>query len=106
MGGERIVRELGMDMYTVLYLQRITNKDLLYSTGKFAQCYVAAWMGGEFVGEWIHAYFMAEFFRCSSETITTLLIRYTPIQNKKFCFSSWLTNIKGTGGKYALPEAF
>ena len=25
-----------------------TNKDLLYSTGHSAQCYVAAWMGGEF----------------------------------------------------------
>ena len=24
------------------------NKDLLYSTGDSAQCYVAAWMGGEF----------------------------------------------------------
>ena len=62
MGGEQIVREFGMDMYTLLYLKWITNKDLLYSIGKFAQCYVAAWMGGEFGGEWIHAYFMAEFF--------------------------------------------
>ena len=24
------------------------NKDLLYSTGNSALCYVAAWMGGEF----------------------------------------------------------
>ena len=32
------------------------NKDLLYSTGDSAQCYVAAWMGGEFGGEWIHVY--------------------------------------------------
>ena len=31
-----------------------TNKDLLYSTGNSAQCYVAAWMGGEFGGEPIH----------------------------------------------------
>ena len=30
--GEGIVREFGMDMYTVLYLKCITNKDLLYST--------------------------------------------------------------------------
>ena len=28
-----IVRELGMDMYTLLYLKWITNKDLLYSIG-------------------------------------------------------------------------
>ena len=36
-----------MDMYTVLYLKWITNKDLLYSTENSAQCYVAAWTGGE-----------------------------------------------------------
>ena len=28
-----IVREFGMDMYTLQYLKWITNKDLLYSTG-------------------------------------------------------------------------
>ena len=33
--GEGIVREFVMDMYTLLYLRRITNKDLLYSTGNF-----------------------------------------------------------------------
>ena len=47
---------LGEGMYTLLYLQWITNKDLLQSTGNSAQYYVAAWMGGEFGGEWIHAY--------------------------------------------------
>ena len=35
-----------MDMYTVLYLQCITSKDLLYSTWNSAKCYIAAWMGG------------------------------------------------------------
>jgi len=35
-----IVREFGMDMYTLLYLKRTTNKSLLYSTGDFAQFYV------------------------------------------------------------------
>ena len=44
-----------MDMYTLLYLKWITNKDLLYST-----CIC-----------------MAEFFHCSLETVTTLLIGYT-----------------------------
>ena len=33
-----------------------SNKDLLFSTGNSAHCYVAAWMGGEFGGEWIHVY--------------------------------------------------
>ena len=27
-----------------------------YSTGNSVQCYVAAWMGGEFKGKWIHLY--------------------------------------------------
>ena len=43
-------------MSTLLYLKLITNKDLLYSTWNSAQCYVAAWMGGEFGREWIHVY--------------------------------------------------
>ena len=45
--------EFGIDMYTLLYLKWITNKVLLYST-RNSQCYVAAWMGGESGGEWIH----------------------------------------------------
>ena len=53
---EGIVREFGMVMYPQLYLKWITNKDLLYGTGNSAQCYVAAWMGGEFWGEWIRVY--------------------------------------------------
>ena len=52
--GEGIVREFWMDRGTLLYLKQITNKDLLYSTGKSAQCYLAAWMGREFEGEWVH----------------------------------------------------
>ena len=42
-----------MDMYTLLCLEWITNKDPLYSTGNSAQGYVAAWLV-EFGGEWIH----------------------------------------------------
>ena len=41
-----------------------------------AQCYATAWMGGEFEAEWVHVY---EWLSPSSpETITTLLISYTP----------------------------
>ena len=40
----------------MLYLKWITNKVLLYSAGNSAQCYVVAWMGGKFGGEWIHGY--------------------------------------------------
>ena len=52
--GEGIAREFGMDMYTLLYLKWITSKVLLYSTGKFAQCHVIAWVGAEFGGQWVH----------------------------------------------------
>ena len=41
-------------MYTLLYLKWITNMVLLVDTGNSARPYVAAWMGGEFGGEWIH----------------------------------------------------
>jgi len=40
--GKGIVREFGMDMYTLLYLKWITNRDLLYSIWTSAQRYVAA----------------------------------------------------------------
>ena len=36
-----------MDIYSLLYLKWISNKDLLDSTGNSAQCHMAAWMGGE-----------------------------------------------------------
>ena len=55
-GGEGIVREFGMDRYTLLCLKWMTNKDLLTSTRNSAPCYVAAWVGGGFRGEWIHVY--------------------------------------------------
>ena len=54
--GEGKVGELGIDMYTLLHLKCITNQVLLYSTGNSAQCYVEAWMGKEFGGEWSHVY--------------------------------------------------
>ena len=41
-----------MKMYTLLYLKWLANKDLLFSAGNSAQCYVAAWMGREFGREW------------------------------------------------------
>ena len=64
-----------MDMYTLLYLKWITNKDLLYSTGNSAQCYVAAWMG-EVGGRMDTSICMAEPLCDSLETTATLLISY------------------------------
>ena len=53
---EGIVRDFGMDIYTLIYLKWITSKELLNSTCNSAQCYVAAWMGWVFRGEQIHVY--------------------------------------------------
>ena len=39
-GEGRIVTEFGINIYTLLYLKWITNKDLLYTTGNYAQYYV------------------------------------------------------------------
>ena len=73
MGG-RTVREFAMDMYTPLYLRRITSKDLLYITWNSAQYCVAAWMGGEFVGRMDAYVYTAETLHCPPETITTLFV--------------------------------
>ena len=48
--GEGMVRELGMDMHTLLYLKWIFNKDLRYSTWNSAQCYLVTWMRGSLGG--------------------------------------------------------
>ena len=48
----REVREFEIDICAHCYLKWIINKDLRNS----AQYYVAAWMGGEFGGEWINVY--------------------------------------------------
>ena len=53
---EGIVKEFGMDMYTLLYVKWITNKDLLHSTGNSVQYHGEGWMGGESGGEWIYIY--------------------------------------------------
>ena len=48
-----------------------------------AQCYVAAWMGGKFRGEWIHLYIWLSSFAIHHK-LSQQLISYTLIQNKKF----------------------
>ena len=44
-----------------------------------AQCSAAAWPGGQFGGGWIHVHVWLSPFACSPETVTTVLITYTPI---------------------------
>ena len=70
--GEEIEKEFGTDMDTLLYLKRITNMDLLYSPGNSPQCYMAAWMGGEFGGKMDTCICMTESLHFSPETITKL----------------------------------
>ena len=50
-----MVREFGVDVYTLLYLKWIISKDLQYSTGNSAQCYVAGWREGN-LGENAYMY--------------------------------------------------
>ena len=70
--GEEIDREFGTDMDTLLYLKWITSMDLLYSPGNSPQCYMAAWMGGEFGGKMDTCICMTESLHFSPETITKL----------------------------------
>ena len=86
-GGDGTVKFFEIDMYTRLYLKWITSKDLLHSTGNSDQCYMTGCMGGEFRGEWICVYIcMSESLCYASKTITTLLIGYLLILNKKLFF--------------------
>ena len=73
-----IVREFGMDVYTLLYLKWVTSKVLLCSTCSSAQCCVAAQMGGVW-GRMDTGLCIAESLCCPLETVTTLLISCIPI---------------------------
>ena len=53
---KEIVREFGIDMYTLLYLKRIINKFLLCSTGNSDQGYMTTCMGREFGVKWVHVW--------------------------------------------------
>ena len=68
-----------MDRYTLLYLKWLANKDLVYSIENSAQCYVAAWMGGEFGREWIHVYVWLSPFAVHPKLSQHYLIDCMPI---------------------------
>ena len=48
--------EIEIDIYTLLYIKQITNKDLLYSTVNSTQYSVMAYMGKESKKEWIYVH--------------------------------------------------
>ena len=80
-----IVREFGMDVYTLLYLKWRTNHDLLYSAGTLLNVMWQPGSGvGRFGGEWMCAHVWLSPFYCPPGTTTTLLTDYTPVQNKNF----------------------
>ena len=75
---EGIVREFRTVMYTQPYSKWIINKDLLYGS-----LLNVLWQPG-WEGRIDTCICMAESLCCSPDTTTTLLIGYTPIQNKRF----------------------
>ena len=75
---EGIVREFGIDMYTLLYFKWITNKDLLYST---EDSMLHDSLDGRGVWERIDTCIcIAQSLCYSPETITALLIGYSSIK--------------------------
>ena len=46
-GWGEINQEFGINRYTLLYIKQINNKDLLYSTGNYTQCFVISYKGKE-----------------------------------------------------------
>ena len=52
----RINWKVGIDIYTLLYIKQIANKNLLYSTGNSTQYSVMAYMGKESKKEWVYVF--------------------------------------------------
>ena len=65
-------------VHTVI-LKMGNQQGLIVERRNSASCYVAAWMGGEFGGRMDPCVCMSGFLFCLPETITALLISYTPI---------------------------
>ena len=84
MGG----REFGMDMYILLYLKWVTNKDLR----KLCSILCGSLDGRGVWGRMDTRICIAELPCCSHKISTTLLIDYTPIQNKKLKDSKKIVN--------------
>ena len=53
-GGGGINWEIGIDIYTLLYIKQITHMDLLYSTGNSPQHSLMTYMGKKSKDEWIY----------------------------------------------------
>ena len=51
-----INQESEINIYILLYIKQINNKDLLYSTGNYIQCLTITYNGEESEKECIHTY--------------------------------------------------
>ena len=65
------------NVHTAIF--KMDNQQGQYSPGISIQCYVTAWMGGELGEEWILVYVWLSPCSVLHETITSLLVSYTPI---------------------------
>ena len=70
MGG--INWEIGIGIYTPLYIKLITNKDLLYNTGNSTQYSVMTYMGKESKKRVDICIWITDSLCCTPETNTTL----------------------------------
>ena len=48
--------EFGIGTCTLLYMEQMVSRDLLYSTGNSTQYSVILYMGKEYVKEWMYVY--------------------------------------------------
>ena len=64
--------EIGFDIYTLLYIKQITNKNLLYSTGNSTQCSVVDLNEKEIQKRGDICIHIADSLRCTAETNITL----------------------------------
>ena len=87
--------EFVMDMYTRLYLKWITNKDLHRELGSMFR---SSLDGRRAWGRMDTCMRTAESLCCPPETITTLFISYTPMQNKKFKKKNGIIQKRKTAG--------
>ena len=54
--GEGLIWEIGIDIYTLLQIKQVTNKDLLYSKRISTQYSVMTYMGKEAKKDFIYVY--------------------------------------------------
>ena len=54
--GGGINEQFGINIYTLLHIKQITNKDLLYSTGNSTQYFVITYKGKEYENNPIYMY--------------------------------------------------